>query len=310
MKSSSPKVAIIGAGCAGISAHIWLCELHISHTLFEGKKMGGMLHRVHNRIENYPPEHYENGKVLAEKLCNYVTRRVIRKGDKADIFIEEDIVSIEKSAEEKGFTLRSHTGQRRFFSHVLLATGTRYRQLDIEGYAQSASFISQSTTFTAPSVAGEKVLIVGGGDAALEGARILLEHSCDVVLCSRSKYRARPEFVKQITKSDSARMLDIGIQVVRFQPEADVLRVVFSDGKSESFKKVFVRIGVDPVVPELFGEMKKDMRGYLRTDSNCETSIPGIFAIGDVSVAPLQSIATAIGDGGRAAKAIQILTQL
>lgn len=267
--------------------------------------MGGMLHRVHNTIENFPPQHYLNGKVLADELCNYVNK-TIRNEEDADIFIEEEITQIRK--ENGSFILESNLGIEREFTHVLLATGTRYRQLEISGYQASASFISQSTTYTAPSVAGKKVLIVGGGDAAFEGARILLEHECEIVLSSRSVYRARPEFVNDVTKSKSARLLEIGVLPTQFIPDDSEIEVVFSDGKTETFKKVFVRIGVDPILPTLFSECKKDARGYLRTDPNCETSIPGIFAIGDVSVAPLQSIATAIGDGARAAKAIQVLT--
>ncbi len=267
--------------------------------------MGGMLNRVHNSIENYPPQHYANGKILADELCNYV-KKTISDDEDSGIFIQEEITKILENG--SAFILESNLGIRREFTHVLLATGTRYRQLDIPGYEASASFISQSTTFTAPSVAGEKVLIVGGGDAALEGARILLEHQCEIVLSSRSPYRARPEFVNYITKSESTTLLEIGILPTEFIPHESDIEVVFSNGTVDRFKKVFVRIGVDPILPELFSECKKDIRGYLRTDANCETSIPGIFAIGDVSVAPLQSIATAIGDGARAAKAIQVLT--
>ena len=267
--------------------------------------MGGMLHRVHNTIENYPPQHYPNGKALADELCTYVEKMVASDRDQG-IFIQEEIIRIEKKG--TSFLLESNLGTQREFTHVLLATGTRYRQLEIPGYVESSSFISQSTTYTAPSVAGEKVLIVGGGDAAFEGARILIEHDCEIVLSSRSGYRARPEFVSYITKSKSATLMDIGTLPIQFIPGESEIEVVFSDGKRERFKKVFVRIGVDPILPLLFSECKKDVQGYLRTDPNCETSIPGIFAIGDVSVAPLQSIATAIGDGARAAKAIQVLT--
>ncbi len=268
--------------------------------------MGGMLNRVYNTIENFPPRHYANGKALAEELDQYVKKTVC--GDQVSkVFIEEEITKISKK--EDLFLLESNLGTVREFTHILLATGTRFRQLDIPGYKKSADFISQSTTYSAPSVAGEKVLIVGGGDAAFEGARILLEHNCDIVLSSRSEYCARPEFVNYITKSNSASLMELGVLPVEFIPNKSQIDVIFSNGKKDSFKKVFVRIGVDPILPALFSECKKDERGYLRTDHNCETSIPGIFAIGDVSVAPLQSIATAIGDGARAAKAIQVLTR-
>lgn len=300
------NVAIIGAGCAGISAHVWLCELQIQHQLFEGKRRGGMLHRVYNTIENYPPQHYRNGAELAEELDSYL-EKTICSTQAAEVFVKEEIVNIRKSS--AGFVLKSNLGTEREFTHVLLATGTRYRQLDIPGYEQSASFISQSTTYTAPSVAGEKVLIVGGGDAAFEGARILVEHDCEIVLSARSAYCARPEFVSFVTKSKSVTLMDIGILPTEFVPRESDIEIIFSDGTSDTFKKVFVRIGVDPILPKLFSECKTDGKGYLRTDHNCETSIPGIFAIGDVSVAPLQSIATAIGDGARAAKAIQVLTR-
>lgn len=299
-------VAIIGAGCAGMSAHIWLCELHLRHTLFEGNKMGGMLHRVHNTIENYPPKYYANGAELADELSTYVHKTIDKKTEGLDFFVEEYVQKIE--AVEHGFRLHLSKSKGQFFTHVLLASGTRYRQLDIPGYLDSSDFISQSATYTAPSVVGEKVLVVGGGDAAFEGSRILWEHDCKVVVSSRNAYRARPEFVSQLTKLERVKLLKIGVNPIAFHPGEESIQVKFSDGTQEIFKKIFVRIGVVPVLPALFAPLEKDDRGYIRTDANCETSIPGIFAVGDVSVAPLQSIATAIGDGARAAKAIQVIT--
>ena len=189
---------------------------------------------------------------------------------------------------------------------VILATGTRYRTLGVPGEAEGlGSYVLQSSAQHAAAVAGRPVAVVGGGDAASENALNLARVGCAVTLLMRSEPRARESFREQVAADPNIEVLPIPTTITSLEPRDDGCRLHLDDDSILDVAALFVRISVDPVLPELSPMPERDREGYLVVDREGRTSLPGLLAAGDVTDLPLRGLATAMGAGARAAKIAQ-----
>ena len=274
-------VIIIGAGPAGLSAAFWCDELGLDTLVLEqADAIGGQLHRVYNPINNYLGLKTRNGRELLE----YFSADVDDAG--FDLWTGAEIDSIDLRA--KRVSLRS--GERLQSIAIVIATGVRPRTLDIPGEREFAGKgMIESATRDKDLFAGEDVCVVGGGDAAVENALLLAEVCPTVTVVHRGKkLRARREFAERLqpnhavtvfTESVLTRILgDDLVQAVEIMRK-DALKPF-----QLAVRGVLIRIGVKPNTDLFREQLEVDQQGYVTVSSEQETTVPMVFACGDVSI--------------------------
>jgi thioredoxin reductase (NADPH) len=294
-------VVIIGAGPAGLSTAFWCDELGLDTLVLEqAEQIGGQLHRVYNPIENYLGLKTQNGAELLELFSKDVDDAEF------DLWTGTNITSVDLKA--RRISLQS--GEKLQSIAIVIATGVRPRQLGVPGEKEFAGKgMIESGTRDRELFTGQDVCVVGGGDAAVENALWLAEVCPTVTLVHRGKkLRARRELAERLqpnnhvtvfTESVLTRIIgDEAVQAVEIQRKEGLKPFQLA------VRGVLIRIGVEPN-SELFREqLETDEKGFIAVNSQQETSVPMIFAVGDVSNPVAPTISGATGAGATAAKAI------
>ncbi|HQU82011.1 MAG TPA: FAD-dependent oxidoreductase [Pyrinomonadaceae bacterium] len=297
-------VVIIGGGPGGLSAALWCDELGLSAVVLEKEKeFGGQLLWTHNAIENHLGTTAENGREMRDLFLSQIEKRTFIKHLQAEVK--------EANLEEKRITLQN--GEEFFGEFIIIATGVSRRKLNVKGedFFRGKGII-ESGKKNAEKVKNKKVLIVGGGDAALENALILSEKAEKVYLAHRrNEFRGRQEFIGKVQENKRVEIL-LETELVEINGEENIESVIIKnkkDGKNQEIKVEFVlpRIGVQPNTELFRGQIKLQKNGYIETDSHCRTNIQGIYAVGDVANPISPTISTAVGMGATAAKEILFL---
>lgn len=294
-------VIIIGAGPAGLSAAFWCDELGLDTLVLEqADQIGGQLHRVYNPIENYLGLKTRNGAELLEIFSRDVDAAEF------DLWTGTVIDSIDLRA--RRVSLRS--GETLQAISIIIATGVRPRTLGVPGEKEFAgNGIIESGTRDRDRFAGQDVCVIGGGDAAVENALLLAEVCPTVTVVHRGKkLRARREFAERVQPDHRVTVFTESI-VTRIMGDTTVEAVeIQRRGGLKPFqlavRGVLIRIGVEPNT-ELFREqLSVGDSGYVVVNSEHETNVPMVFAIGDVSNPTAPTISGATGAGATAAKVI------
>ena len=295
-------VIILGAGPAGISAALWCDELGLDTLLLEqGEEIGGQLHSIHGPIKNYPGLQAANGREFLEKFSEQVSE--------ADFDVWTNVEIDKVDLKSKQIFLRSGETLQSIF--LIVAMGVRRKSLGVPGEDEfKGRGIIGSPTRDRELFAGRDVCIVGGGDAAAENALLLAEVCPTVTLVHRNKkLKARREFVEQLQNQ----------HCITVFPEAAVTRILGNDHveaveilRKDAIKPfqmavggVAIRIGVKPNTEFLSGQLDLDDKGYVVVNSDLETTVQNVFAIGDISSPLAPTISTASGNGATAAKVIE-----
>ncbi len=294
-------VIIIGGGPGGLSAAFWCAELGLKAILLEKEEeLGGQLLRTFNAIKNHLGVEAANGREMRDIFLRQVEKRdvTLRRGSAiaaADL-VEKTIVLADGSQ----YSARA----------IIIATGVSRRKLGVPGEAEFRGLgILESGEGTKNDVAGKRILIVGGGDAALENALILSRTADRVfVVHRRSEVRARDEFVKGCRRDEKIEFIlntkataIIGNEAVE---AVDLENISTKTASRIPVDAVLIRIGEEPNTGLFGGQVEMDDADFVCTDSNCVTNLPNIFAIGDVANPVAPTISSAVGAGATAAKAI------
>jgi thioredoxin reductase (NADPH) len=294
-------VIIIGAGPAGLSAAFWCDELGLDTLVLEqAEEIGGQLHRVYNPIHNYLGLKTRNGK----ELLKHFSADVADAG--FDLWTQTEIESIDLRA--KRISLRS--GERLQSIAIILATGVRPRALNIPGEQEFAGKgMIESATRDRELFAGEDVCVIGGGDAAVENALLLAEVCPTVTVVHRGrKLRARREFVERLQPNHAVTVFTESVVTRIIGGErVEAVEILRKDGLKPfqlAVRGVLIRIGVEPNTDLFREQLELDQQGYVVVNSEQETSVPMVFAAGDVSNPTAPTISGAAGAGATAAKVI------
>jgi len=294
-------VIIIGGGAAGLSAGLWCAELGLSALLLEANtELGGQLLWVYNSIENHLGSEAKNGRELRDVFVRQIENRrftVRLQSEISDVNLEKKEVLV--SSGEK-FSAR----------FLIIATGIRRRKLNVEGEEKFKSKgIIESGKRDAKLVKDKKVCIVGGGDAALENALILVKTASEVIVVHRrNNFRARAEFIEQAQNNQKIKILTETV-LRKIVGNEQVEAVELEDLSAAelfllNFDAVLIRVGVEPNTEILRGKLKLDENGYIKINQNCETNVKGIFAVGDVANPLAPTVSSAVGMGATAVKTI------
>lgn len=294
-------VIIAGGGAAGISASLWCAELNLNALLLEqAAELGGQLLQTYNPIKNHLGVETRNGRELRDIFARQIKER--------DFTIKLSSKIIKANLEKK--TIRLETNEIFSAKAIIIATGVRRRKLNIEGEEKFQSRgILESGKRDQNSVRGKKAAVIGGGDAAFENALILAETASQVTLIHRNQnFRARPEFIEQARNNPKVEILPeaiaeeiIGNEKVQ---SIKIKNLITNKSNILPIEAVLIRIGVVPNTELFRGQIDVNEKGYIKVNRNCETNIPGVFAVGDATNPVSPTISAAVGTGATAAKAI------
>jgi thioredoxin reductase (NADPH) len=314
---------IIGAGPAGLTAAQYGARSNLSVLVLEQLAPGGQALLI-DVLENYPG--IAPGKTGFE-FGEDLRRQAEEFGAK---FLTEQAQTLDKEGEI--FTVILGNGQKRSAPAVILATGAKHRTLDIPGekefYGRGVSYCA---TCDGPFFKNKKIFVVGGGDAACDEAQYLSRLTNQVILIHRrERFRAQKALadrvlhnpniqvrfntvMKEIKGTSGApgggRVASVVLGTAQDKTGASPDGNSLSDGNSfseECADAVFIFTGVIPqtsLVAGVNGGLKVDTdeAGYIITDQRMASSVPGLFAAGDVRVTPFRQVITAAGDGAVAA---------
>ncbi len=303
LKHGSEKfdVIIIGGGVAGLSTALWCEELGLSALLLESEaELGGQLLRTHNEINNYLGREARTGRELRDAFLEQIAQR------KFEFYLQAQITEIDLEKKEILLADDARISARA----LVIATGVRRRKLNVEGEDEfTGRGIIESGKKMADSVEGQKILIVGGGDAAFENALILAENADTVTLVHRRKdFRAREEFIEKVKNHPKVTVLtETSIQKILGKTRVESVELKNqATGESQTLPadSILIRIGVEPNTEQFRRRLEMDQNGYIEINKNCETNIKGVFAVGDVANPLAPTISSAAGMGATAAKTI------
>ena len=294
-------VIIIGAGPAGLSAARWCDELGLDTLLLErSTSVGGQLPSIFNPIKNYLGVEAENGQAFLELITPQLDN------SEFDQWTETTIQTVDLRAK----TVSLESGEHLRSLAIIIATGVRRRELGIEGEREFVGKgIIESGSRDRELFAGHDVCVIGGGDAAAENALLLAEVCPTVTVVHRGKkVRARREFVEQLQPNHRITVFTESV-VTRIigEDQVQAVEVLRKEGLKPfqlAVRGVLIRIGVQPNTELFADQIQLDEAGYVTANGEQETSVPFVFAIGDVANPLAPTIAGATGAGATAAKVI------
>ena len=289
---------IIGGGPAAVSAAIYAAR-HRLETLLAAPETGGQVAESW-LVENYLGFPSISGVDLAQRFEEHLSHyEAVRR-------VEERAEQVARNGE--GFRVALESGQWVEGKAVIVATGRYPRRLGIPGEAE---FLHRGVTYCAtcdaPLFADEDVAVIGGGDAALQAAAQLVPIAGKVYLVSRRPWRAEPALQARAAGASNLEALVGYVPLeIRGTERVESLAIEAREdhaGQELAVTGVFVEIGAVPDSKLVEGLTALNAAGEILVDRLGRTSIPGLFAAGDVTDAPYKQAIMAAGDGAKAAMA-------
>jgi thioredoxin reductase (NADPH) len=294
------KTIVIGTGPAGLTAAIYLARANLNPLVIEGPEPGGQLTTT-TEVENFPG--FPEG-ILGPELMANMRKQAERFGAE---FRTGWINSVDTS--KRPFTLSLEGGETLQAETLIISTGASAKYLGIPGERDNVGRgVSTCATCDGFFFRGKKIIVVGGGDSAMEEANFLTRFASEVVLVHR-----RAELRASKIMQDRARenpkitwMLNrTPLEVIASDLGVTGLKVLNNETGQEEIidtQGLFVAIGHTPNTKFLGGQIETDEIGYIKVKpGTSETNVPGIFACGDVQDNRYRQAITAAGSGCMAA---------
>jgi thioredoxin reductase (NADPH) len=289
-------LVIAGGGPAGLAAAIYAAREGIDAIVVEASALGGQA-GISNRIENYPgfPDGI-SGAELADRFVAQARRYGVE-------FVPA--VSVTAVGPDGQDLVTSLSAGQQLTSHaVIVATGSTYRLLGVPGEKDlTGAGVHFCATCDGPLYKGaDEVIVIGGGNSALEEGLHLSEFAGRVRILARSGLSASPVLQERI-RSDPQFTVHTGMDIIELQGTAGRFAAAVArdrdTGQTCRFPAAaaFVFIGLKPNNAFLGPSVQRDARGFLVTSPTMETSIPGVFAAGDVRSGSTKQLGSAVGDG-------------
>lgn len=291
-------IAIIGAGSAGMTASVYARRAGYSVTVFELGMPGGQLSTT-DKIENFPG--YPEGLPGAELGMKFYEHAQAFGAE----FVFEQVVRVEADGAVKKVVTNNGTEEKEYEARaIIIATGAHPRTLGVPGEDTFRGHgVSYCGTCDGFFFRGKDVCVVGGGDVAVEDA-IYLANMCNSVTVFHRRDELRANKRSQDAAFANGKITFVWNTIVTELKGDDQLRSVVTKNvktdevKEWTFDGCFIFVGYDPNQDVYPQGLATDERGYVLTDENMATNIPGVYAVGDVRKKNVRQVATAVGDGG------------
>ncbi|MCL2113861.1 thioredoxin-disulfide reductase [Lactococcus protaetiae] len=307
MTENMYDVIIVGSGPAGMTAAMYTARSEMKTLLLERGVPGGQMNNT-AEIENYPGYGTIMGPELSMKMAEPLEGLGV-----------ENAYGFVTSIEDYGNYKKIITEDDEFFAKsLIIATGANHRKLGVPGEEEfGARGVSYCAVCDGAFFRNQDILVVGGGDSAVEEALYLTRFGQTVTIIHRRDQLRAQEIIQQ-RAFDNEKVNFIWDSVVEEIKGDDkkVQSVVYKNVKTgeiteKAFGGVFIYVGLDPVAEFAQSLGITDEAGWIVTDDHMKTSISGVFAVGDVRQKDFRQITTAVGDGAQAAQeAYKFVTEL
>mgnify|MGYP005858038881 CR=1 FL=1 len=296
-------LVIVGGGPAALTAALYAAREGIDTVVIERGALGGQA-GITERLDNFPgfPEGIR-GADFAERLvqqCRQFGVEILTASEVTDIGIDLD---------DRWVDLAS--GDRICGKALLLAPGSTYRRLNVPG---EKDFIGAGVHFCAtcdgPFYRGKDVLVVGGGNSAVEEGLFLTKFARQVTILTRAPYLTASKIAQdKALRSDQITIL-YETTILEFRGDKQLSSVVVRNNRTGETTQlypsgVFVFIGLQPNTSFLAGKIELDEHGFILTDPTLQTNLPGVFAAGDARAGSTKQLVSAAGEGATTALMIR-----
>jgi len=290
---------IIGAGPAGMSASIYASRAGLKTAMLEMGAPGGKLVKT-AEISNWPGIRETNGAQLASDMFEHSTAF-------GSEYIYGNVTKIENNEVCKTVVCDDGTTYRA--KAIIVATGTQERMLNIPNEAENVGRgVSYCAVCDGAFFKNQEVVVIGGGNSALEEANYLTQFASKVtIVIRRDVFRADQIVQDSIKDNDKIQVIPKHIPVRILDDGRKVCGIVIQNVETKAETTIechgiFPYIGQDPATAFLEGLDVVDEHGYMIVDENCETKVKGIYGAGDVIHKKLRQVVTATNDGAIAAQ--------
>ena len=302
MSDEVRDVAIIGGGPAGLSAGLYLCRSKVDTVLFERELPGGQA-LYSPLIENYPgfPEGI-GGAELTEKMKVQAEKFGLETRTFAAV------EGVKDGGEIKTLLLESGKAQARA---VIVATGRHPRKMGIPGEDEyTGRGISYCATCDAPLFRDRVVMVIGGGDAAVEEALYIARFAGKVILVHRRGELRASDYLKERARAEPKLEFIWNSALAEVKGDKTVQSAVVVNKETDERTEipvsgVFIYVGNIPSSSFVAGLVELDDAGYIKTDETMATSAAGIFAAGDVRANQFKQVIVSAAEGALAASSAQ-----
>lgn len=289
---------IIGSGPAGMTAALYAARSNLKVAVIEQGAPGGQMNNTSD-IENYPGYDLISGPELSMKMHEPLEK-----------FGVENLYGIVTAVEDHGNFKKVLTDDNSYETKtVIIATGAKHRPLAVAGEeTYNSRGVSYCAVCDGAFFRGQDLLVVGGGDSAVEEALFLTRFANKVTIVHRrDELRAQKVLQERAFANDKVDFIwDSVVKEIKGNDlkvtNVDIENVKTGQVNNYAFGGVFIYVGLDPVSSMVKELDITDEAGWIPTDDHMETKVAGVFAIGDVRQKDLRQITTAVGDGAVAAQ--------
>lgn len=295
-------LVIIGSGPAGLSAAVYAKRAMLNVVVLEKEVLrGGQIINT-EQVDNYLGLFGVNGYELATKFEEHAKALKVP-------FLEGNVTEVLDKGDYKTIELKS--GEILETKTVLIATGAKHRHLGAAGEEElTGAGVSYCATCDGAFFRNKDVVVVGGGDVALEDALFLARGCRKVYLVHRrDSFRAAKVLVEQAEQAENIEILPFyEVSGIHGEELVSSVRLVSNQTKQErelQVSGIFIAVGMEPETGFLKDVVELDAAGYIVADETGVTNVPGIFVAGDVRTKALRQVVTAVSDGANAVASVE-----
>jgi thioredoxin reductase (NADPH) len=298
-KDNVREMVVVGSGPAGLAAALYGARGGRDTLVIEGNAPGGLLMQT-TEVENWPGELSVMGPILMAKMREQVKRFDVE-------FLADAVEKVD--LRNWPFQIVTEGGQTIHALSIIISTGANPRKLNIPGEdTYWGSGVTSCATCDAPFFKGEEVVVIGGGDSAVEEAMQLSKYASQVkVLVRSNKMRAAPRMQNRLKEYKNV-SVHYGLspkEIIGDGTKVTGIKVLNADTKKEfvmPINGVFLATGHDPNTKLFEGQIELTQSGHIALDTRTQqTSMPGVFAAGDVADNRYRQAIVSSGDGVKAA---------